>query len=268
MLISFVSAKGAPGVTTAITAIGGIWPGDVVVADLDPSGGDFGFRHRVVGGGPVEPERGLLSMAAAARRGMLAATEVHEHVQQLDGGLEIIAGVSRPEQITGIGPVWPVLGNTLRDMPADVLADCGRATPGTPVMPILAASDAVVFVVQPTVESYAHLRERVRWLVEPLRIGQAGAVPVGIVLVTSSSDAKVGRDLDRLLQSEQLQVSVLGRIADDAKAADTLAGRSSRRIDRSLLIRSAREVAGSIRAFAAGRPTAAAPRNERLVSGG
>lgn len=267
MLISFVSAKGAPGVTTAVTAIGGIWPSDVVVADIDPSGGDLGLRHRLAGGGPVEPERGLMSMAAAARRGMLSATEVHEHVQQLDGGLEILAGVSRPEQITGIGPVWPALGSTLHDMPGDVLADCGRVTPGTPVMPILSASDAVVFVTRPAVESYAHLRERLRWLVEPLRIGQAGAVPVGIVLVTSSSDSHVGRDLDRLLQSERLQVSVLGRIADDQKAADALAGRTSRRIDRSLLIRSAREVAGSIRALAAARPSAIARNSARLAAG-
>lgn len=254
MLVSFVSAKGAPGVTTAVTAIGGVWSTDVVVADFDPAGGDMALLHRQVGGGPVEPERGLLSMAAAARRGALSQTEVHEHVQRLEGGLEIVAGVSRPEQITGVGPVWPVLATALREMPSDVLADCGRVVPGTPVMPILAASNAIVFLVQPTIESYAHLRERLRWLVEPLRMGQVGAVPVGIVLVTSDSDANVGRDLDRLLQSERLQVSVLGRIAHDPKAADTVSGRTHRRIDRSLLLRSAREVAGSIRALAGARP--------------
>lgn len=258
MLISFVSAKGSPGVTTAATAIGGIWPGDVVVADLDPAGGDLALRHRQVGGAPVEPERGLMSMAAAARRGLLSAAEVHEHLQKLDGGLEVLAGVSRPEQITGIGPVWPVLATTLHDMTGDVLADCGRVTPGTPVMPILSASDAVVFVVQPAVESYAHLRERLRWLAEPLRIGQAGAVPVGIVLVTPDSKSQGTRDLDRLLQSDGRQVSVLGTIAHDPKAADVLAGRTVRRIDRSLLVRSAREVAGAVRGLAVSRPSAVA----------
>lgn len=258
MLISFVSAKGAPGVTTVVSAIGGVWNSDVVVADLDPAGSDFALRHRKVNGEPVDPDRGLLSMAAAARRGMLSPGEVHEHTQELDGGMEILSGVTRPEQIAGIGSVWPTIGNTLRDMSADVLADCGRTAPGTPVMPVLSASDAVIFVVRPTVEDYAHLRERLRWLVEPLRIGQAGAVPVGIVLVAPSKESNVGRDLDRLLQSEQLQVSVLGRIAMDPKAADTIAGRTVRRIDRSLLVRSAREVAGSIRAMAAARPNAAA----------
>src|SRR5699024_415100 len=116
----------------------------------------------------------------AARRGALSPDEVHAHVQRLDSGMDVVAGVSRPEQITGIGPVWPVLATALRDMPADVLADCGRALPGTPVMPVLSSSSAIVFVVRPTVESYAHLRERLRWLAEPLRMGQLGAVPVGI----------------------------------------------------------------------------------------
>jgi MinD-like ATPase involved in chromosome partitioning or flagellar assembly len=252
VLIAVSSAKGSPGVTTTATALGGIWPHDVVLADLDPAGGDIALRHRDPSGRPLDPERGLLSLAAAARRG-LAEGELYEHVQRVDGGLDVIAGVARPEQITGIGPVWPTLGTTLRQSPLDVIADCGRVSPGTPVMPVLSAADALVFVVRPTVEGYAHLRERLRWLADPLQFGHTGGIPVGVVVVAPSSDSKSAHDLDRLLQHDGLRVSVLGRIADDPKAAGALAGRWSRSIDRSLLIRSAREVAASVHALAAGR---------------
>jgi len=46
---------------------------------------------------------------------------------------------------------------------------------------------------------------------------------------------------------------VLGRLADDKRAADALAGRVDRGIARSLLVRSARVLVDPIRRLAAGR---------------
>ncbi|MGH8824301.1 MAG: hypothetical protein ACRDVN_07490 [Jiangellaceae bacterium] len=246
MLVAIASAKGSPGVTTTVAALGSVWPRDVVVADLDPAGGDLALRQRDPMGRPLDPERGLLSLAAAARRG-LTPGDVEQHVQTCDGGLDVLVGVSNPEQVTGVGPVWPTVASTLREVPGvDVLADCGRVVPGTPVLPVLSAADAVVLCVRPSVESYAHLRERLRWLAGPLRIGEIGSIPVGIVVVTAASDTAAVRDLDRLLQHEGLQVALLGRVADDRRAAGALAGRWSRRLDRSLLIRSARELVSTV----------------------
>jgi MinD-like ATPase involved in chromosome partitioning or flagellar assembly len=256
MLIAVAAAKGSPGVTTAVTALGTVWPGDVVVADCDPAGGDLALRLRDPHGAPLDPERGLLSLAAAARRG-LGADEMSQHTQTVSGGLDVIVGVSNPEQVTGIGPVWPTLAGAMRDsINADVLVDCGRITPGTPVLPVLAAADAVVMCVSPTLESYAHLRERLRWLAAPLRIGELGSVPVGIVVVSDPKDTAAARDLDRLLQHEGLQVSVIGRIGVDPKAAEILAGRRSGRLANSLLVRSAREVADATVGLARQRPPA------------
>ncbi|MGH8776902.1 MAG: hypothetical protein ACRDWI_17695 [Jiangellaceae bacterium] len=250
MLVAFASAKGSPGVTTTVSALGSVWPRDVVVADLDPAGGDLALRHRDPQGHALDPDRSLLSLAAAARRG-LDPEEIHDHVQTAAGGLDVLAGITHPEQVTGIGPVWPTVAATLREVPGvDVLADCGRLVPGTPVLPVLTAADAVVLCVRPSVESYAHLRERLRWLSGPLRIGQLGSIPVGIVLVSPVTDAGAVRDLDRLLQHDGLQVAVIGRVADDRQAADVLAGRTGRRIDRSLLVRSARELTGAVTGLA------------------
>jgi MinD-like ATPase involved in chromosome partitioning or flagellar assembly len=250
MLVAFASAKGSPGVTTTAAALGSVWPADVVVADMDPAGGDLALRLRAPQERPLDPERGLLSLAAAARRG-LEPGEIAAHTQTTDGGLDVLTGVSSPEQVTGIGPVWPAVASALRDLPDfDVLADCGRVVPGTPVLPVLTAADAVVLCVRPSVESYAHLRERLRWLTGPLRIGEIGSIPVGIVLRTAVSDAGAARDLDRLLQHDRLQVSVIGRVAEDRRAALGLAGLWSRRLDRSLLIRSARELVSAVRGLA------------------
>ncbi len=251
MLIAFASAKGSPGVSTTVNVLGGIWPGDVVVADFDPAGGDFALRHRNADGTPMDNERGLLSLAAGARRSSEGG--LAEHVQQAAGGLDVIAGVTRPEQLTGIGAAWPSVAATLRQSRSDVLVDCGRIMPGTPLLPVLTEADAVVLVVRPGVENYAHLRERLRWLAEPLHMGDAGSIPVGVVLIASNNDGSATRDLDRLLQHDGHQVSVLGRIAEDDKAAGALAGRWSRRVDRSLLARSAREVSESTRALTMAR---------------
>jgi MinD-like ATPase involved in chromosome partitioning or flagellar assembly len=251
MLIAFASAKGSPGVTTTATALGSVWPAGVVAADMDPAGGDLALRLRAPQEQPLDPERGLLSLAAAARRG-LEPREVALHTQTTDGGLDVLAGVSSPEQVTGIGPVWPAVATALRELPdVDVLADCGRIVPGTPVLPVLSAADAVVLCVRPSVESYAHLRERLRWLSGPLRIGEIGSIPVGIVLRTTVSDSAAARDLDRLLQHDRLQVSVIGRVAEDRQAAMGLAGDWSRRLDRSMLIRSARELVSAVCGLAA-----------------
>ncbi len=250
MLVALASAKGSPGVTTTAVALGSVWPADVLVADMDPAGGDLALRLRAPEERPLDPERGLSSRAAAARRG-LEAGEVAAHAQRTDGGLDVLAGVSSPDQVTGIGPVWPAVATALREFPGvDVLADCGRVVPGTPVMPVLTAADAVLLFVRPYVEAYAHLRERLRWLSGPLRIGEIGSIPVGIALRTAVSDTSAARDLDRLLQHDGLQVSVIGRVAEAPRAALGLAGQWSRRLDRSLMIRSARELVSAAKGLA------------------
>ena len=62
--IAFASAKGSPGVTTAVAALAATWPVDreLLVAEVDPAGGDLVVRF------DLATEPGLVSLAAAGRR--------------------------------------------------------------------------------------------------------------------------------------------------------------------------------------------------------
>lgn len=268
MLLAVASAKGSPGATTTARVLASVWPTDVVQADCDPVGGDLAILGRGPAGASLDPERGLLSLAADARRG-LGAGALDEHLQELDGGLRVLLGVTVPEQVTGMGAVWPALAAELgQDRERDVVADCGRIAPGTPVLPVLAAADAVLLVVRPHVEAYAHLRERLRWL-ETVRSPAGTPPPVGVVLVSDVRDERGVKDLGRLLSHSGLRAPVLGRVAHDTRAADVVAGRLSRSIARSLLVRSVRELvdpvrelmtAGTTAGIATGMPTGATAR--------
>jgi len=251
VLLAVASAKGSPGVTTTARVLASVWPDDVVLADCDPAGGDVALLGRGPGSTVLDPDRGLLSLAAEARRG-LAADALAHHLQVLDGGLPVLCGVANPDQVTGIGPVWPALAKAFSTVPGTVVVDCGRVTPGTPVLPVLAAADALLLVVRPRLEAYAHLRERLRWLATTQIVSGAGPA-VGVVVVTDARDADAVRDLGRLLAHDGIAVPVLGRLADDKRAADALAGRVDRGIARSLLVRSARVLVDPIRRLAAGR---------------
>ncbi len=79
MLITVVSGKAAPGVTSTIWALALSWPGSVLAVDADPGGGDMAAGLLL---GRVQVDHGLLSWSAAARRAspMEAATMFAGHV--------------------------------------------------------------------------------------------------------------------------------------------------------------------------------------------
>ena len=252
MLVAIGSAKGAPGVTTTARVLAGVWPADVVLVDGDPAGGDLSLLCRTPAGEALDPDRGLLSLAADARRGLVSAG-LGEHLQRVDGGLDVLCGVTTPDQMTGIAPVWPTIAAALAGLPeTDVLVDCGRVAPGSPVQPVVTAADVLILIARPHLESFAHLRERLRWLAHVQ--DTAGRVPaIGLVLVADSRDRRSARELGQLVAHERLPGTVLGQLADDPRAADVLGGRVERSIARSLLVRSARQLIDPVRALAATR---------------
>jgi hypothetical protein len=264
VLIAVAADKGAPGVTTTAVALAAVWPRPVLLAECDPAGGDLVYRLPGEGGDRLDPRRGLLSLAVAARRD-LQPSQLWVHAQKLRGGLDVLLGVTSAEQGAGLEPLWGPVGGVLAGLPqADVIADCGRLGPDGAYYDLLAHAAAVVLVTRPSLGEVVRLRDRAAAV--SLAVRQRGGQDprVGVLVVAdhrvfSRALAEVGQVLGA--------VSMLGGIAFEPRSAELLRGEWGGRLDKSLLIRTAREVAGQL----AGPPAAASRRARaegRGVAGG
>ncbi|MEV5569217.1 hypothetical protein AB0L06_04150 [Spirillospora sp. NPDC052269] len=277
-LIALAADKGSPGVTTAAVALGAVWPRPVLVAECDQAGGDLVYRLPAdpatsgepgASGGPtmLNPSRGLLSLAATARRG-LRPDQIAEHCQRLVGGLDVLVGITSAEQAQGMTWLWSPLARAFRGLgEVDVIADCGRLGAGSPLNELLREADMVVLLTRATLEQVAHLRERVTALTGELR----GGPPIGVVVLADPRDFRASvAEVDRVLTGTRQRmearggvpsapVSVLGGLALDPKGAELLSGQWGGRLDRTLLVRSARELASTLLTRVSSNPAGAEP---------
>jgi cellulose biosynthesis protein BcsQ len=252
-LYAVCAAKGSPGVSTAAVALGLTWATPAVVADLDPAGGDLSLRYRDTEGRPLDPDRGLMSLAAAVRRGS-EATDVAEHLQTAGGGLPMLVGVSRPEQVTALGASWQHVAQSLATLPGhDVLADCGRILPGSATMPILTRANAILLLTRPTLEELFHLRERIRALTESLRLRDLDSVPVGVAVVAGERDRNSVPDVQQVMAAAGLPATVVGVFAIEPKCAGVLRQGLDVNPRKSMLLRSAAAIGAAMQALAATR---------------
>ena len=246
-LIAVAADKGAPGVTTTATALAAVWPRPVVLAECDPAGGDIVYRLPGAHGGRLDPRRGLLSLAVAARHGLTPA-QVWEHTQRLRGGLDVLAGVTNAEQGSGIDPLWGPVGDLLATLPrADVIADCGRLGPDSPYYELLAQAAIVVLVIRPSLGEVLRLRDRVAAVA--LAVGRRGArdARIGVLVVADRRGFRRAlAEVSQAVGGANSPVGLLGGIAYEPKSAQRLRGEWGGRLDRSLLIRTARDVAAQL----------------------
>ena len=243
-LIAIASDKGAPGVTTAALALAAVWPRPVLLAECDPAGGDLVYRFPAVGGGHLDPRRGVLSLAVVARRGM-QPQQVWEHVQKLHGGLDVLAGVTNAEQGAGLSLLWGPIGKALASMPqADVIADCGRLGADGPLYDLLAEATTVVLVSKVHVADVIRLRDRAAAFAAAAQSRGRRNFGVGVVVVADHKKfrASLG-EVQHVLGQANAPATVLGGIAHDTKGADLLSGEWGGNLDRTMLIKTAREVA-------------------------
>ena len=243
-LIAIASDKGAPGVTTAALALAAVWPRPVLLAECDPAGGDLVYRFPAVGGGHLDPRRGVLSLAVVARRGM-QPQQVWEHVQKLHGGLDVLAGVTNAEQGAGLSLLWGPIGKALASMPqADVIADCGRLGADGPLYDLLAEATTVVLVTKVHVADVIRLRDRATAFAAAAQSRGRRNFGVGVVVVADHKKfrASLG-EVQHVLGQANAPATVLGGIAHDTKGADLLSGEWGGNLDRTMLIKTAREVA-------------------------
>ena len=274
MLIAVAADKGAPGVTTTAVALAAVWPRPVLLAECDPAGGDLVYRLPGEGGGRLDPRRGLLSLAVAARRD-LQPTQLWAHAQKLRGGLDVLLGVTSAEQGAGLEPLWGPVGGLLAGLPqADVIADCGRLGPDGAYYDLLAHAAAIVLVTRPSLGEVVRLRDRAAAV--SLAVRQRGGQDAGIGVLVVADHRVFSRALSEVGQVLGA-VSMLGGIAFESRSAELLRGEWGGRLDKSLLIRTAREVAGQLagpttaasgRARPGGRAAAGGPDRRRAGRGG
>ncbi|GIH74386.1 hypothetical protein [Planobispora longispora] len=238
-LIVLAADKGAPGVTTAATALGAIWPRPVLLAECDPAGGDLAYRLPAADGGVLNPGRGLLTLGATARHGLSHAL-IHEHTQKIVGGLDVLAGLTHGEQAAGLTWLWGPLGRALATLPhADVLADCGRLGGHPELGDLITEAALTVLFTRASLDHVAHLRER-------LQVIPRGT-QVGVVVISDPRQYRATIDeVRRIVGGTGKDVVFVGGLAHDPKGAELLRGQWGGRLDRSLLIRTARELAGRL----------------------
>ncbi|MDJ0342485.1 hypothetical protein QMK19_22385 [Streptomyces sp. H10-C2] len=256
-LIAIAADKGSPGVTTATVALAAVWPRRALLVEADPSGGDLVYRSPAAHGGMLDPNTGMLSLAATARRG-LAAEQLWDHAQPLSGGLDVVVGLGSSEQAAGLVGLWPTLGRafaTLAESPngaADVIADCGRIGADSPSLELFAHASLVLLVSRTEPEQLARVRDRAAALSAKLHGSQRGAAalgypPIGVLLVTEpGQSARIVSQVNDMLVASQIAARVVGTLAHDPAGAEQLAGRRRGRLDKSLLIRSARQITADV----------------------
>jgi hypothetical protein len=130
-------------VTTSALALCRTWPEErsVLLVEVDPSGGTLaatmGFR----------PEPGLQSLAADARRG-LGVGALDQHAQLLSAQTSVLLGPPAAEQVRAALAMVGELPALVRGEEHDVVCDCGRLDPASPVLSLFGSADLALLVVR------------------------------------------------------------------------------------------------------------------------
>ncbi len=243
-LIVIAADKGAPGVTTTALALAAVWPRRVLLAECDPSGGDLVYRFPAAQGNSLDPRRGLLTLAVAARRG-LQPGQLWEHTQKMAGGLDVLTGVINAEQGAGLATLWGPLGGLFAGMSGgDVIADCGRLGADGPQYDLIAQAAVVLLVTRPTPGDVIRLRDRAAAVASAANDrGRRGFTSAVAVIADQRTLKATTAEVSQTLTQGNVPAGVVGGLANDPKGAELLRGEWGGRLDKTLLIRTARETA-------------------------
>jgi hypothetical protein len=169
VLLGLVSAKGAPGVTSAAVALTAVSGG--VMVELDPSGGSVDCWLRATG------EPGLIRAASALRR-QADPTALLQCAAEVVPGVRVLrsptSGLLAESTVVALRDrLLPALAE-LNEL---LIVDCGRWSRSQPTSRRLVGCDVVALVCSPTIEGV----EAARWQVEQLGtlIDRVALVPVG-----------------------------------------------------------------------------------------
>jgi MinD-like ATPase involved in chromosome partitioning or flagellar assembly len=160
MLVAMVSAKGAPGVSTAALALAAASAatGSLVV-EADPAGGDLECWCGPLG------EPGLLNVATDLAS-EADAESIWEHTVDAAPGIRAVTSpTTLPGSTAALVPLVDRLGPALTTLDATVVLDCGRWAVSHRCARHVAAAAVVLVVCRPTLDSVEHARD----LIDSLR---------------------------------------------------------------------------------------------------
>jgi MinD-like ATPase involved in chromosome partitioning or flagellar assembly len=268
-LISLVSLKGSPGVTTTALALAAAWPAPRrLLAELDPAGGDLEIRLGLPAG-----SGGLAGLAAAARRPQ-SRHSLWAFACELAGGLHVLPAPPGAGQAGAClqtladAGVLPRLAAEAAAGEAVVIADCGRLDPAAVTGQAGALAGVVLVVARPRLSDLAHLAGRLDAI-------RQHATAAGLVLVTGGGLPHSDPAYPAAEISQALAAPVLGSLpADPRGVAALLAGHPPGRARRRLwpLAAAARDLAAAVAATLPAGPdpvpgTAAAGGQDTLPAG-
>lgn len=214
MIVTLMSATGSPGVTTSALGLALSWPRPVLLVENSIGSPVLAGYGR----GEIPHDRGLLSLLAGHRDGVISSTINLATTQLPDTQVHLIPGFTSSGQAgAGTEEMWTGLRSPLQEISAsemDVFVDAGRFGMNSFPGPLLSASDRVLLAVQTSLPSIAGARCVVPTVQRELRDSSATRLEAVVVGDRRPYSAKAACAL--------LQVDLAGQIAWDPKCARVL----------------------------------------------
>lgn len=261
-VVVLTSARGAPGVTTSALAVAMLWPRPIVLVEADVAGSSSilaGYLR-----GSVAPDRGLVSLAVAHRRGVLAERFYEQTVPLIEDRVRLVPGLVSAQQATSMDRLWSPLSAVLTDLErlgTDVIVDTGRLGMMHAPLPLIRSADAVLLVTRTTLPAISAARARVHALREDLVENGRGDDSVALLLVGEGQPYRA-----REIRSA-LGTPVLASMSWDQAAAESLSLGTpyARKFAAATLFRSTRVVVGAIQELIERRRARLSPIVNELV---
>jgi hypothetical protein len=224
-LLAAVKVKGE-GLTTALQALSLVWPrGEVVLAELNPGGGDLALRYGLLG-----PPN--LASVASGDKAQLTAAHLPQFFQSIGQVSLLLAPASAEQTQAALASNWSTLTTELTRLGTDVLVDAGTlVVPAMGNAEVVAAADLGVVMVRPTVDAVVRLLGRLPTVPSPRG---------GLVVVVVGEGPVTPRQIE-----QESGVVVAGELPWDREGAAMLMSGSwtQRGLRHSRLLRWARNVA-------------------------
>jgi hypothetical protein len=253
VIVTVCADKGSPGVSWTATVLGMVWPGERVLLEADPSGGDAVVRMRTPEGQLLARQPALRGLAVDARSGNLP-TSLLSYSHQTSLGVPVIPATDmRTEDFALIARQWPAVATAADRWPGTVIADLGRLQEDSSAGPVAAVSTIVLLIARATPEGLYHLRERASTLAARLGQGAHGRSPLTVAIICPAREHTARlRDVKVHLAAEASTstIPVAGWIAEDGRSVQALReGQVTKKLIGGELFKSARELSQTLMAW-------------------